>query len=285
MNIGVNRLKMSETKKVENLLEKEMQSSSNKGKTEDDLREIKLRDEMDRIYSDLKTNKKRMYSKDELKDSVNEIIQRKNIKQSQSELEKIIDSLVSEKLEYREIKDIDFDPKLGKLMFSMLHDSFDISQFRDKVYTSLQDLYFSISIEVSSPFALVFVNSNPLSYPKIRDLLRKIVHSDFTIQTVKWEDKALRDLSQKYGSEITSLGATGIEGFINARANAKEGLNTTVMKNNLDKGKWTAVKFNFKDLYPSNHIFINGRSGYLSSDLSDDDLKKFTKNYLMPHST
>lgn len=286
MNIGVNRLELKETKRVQNLLEKEMENRSNNGKKLDDLKGDKLREEMERINQTLKTDKKIMYSKIEITDSINEIIQRKNIKQTQGEISKLIDSLYSQNLKSRELKDIDFDSKEGKLSISILHESFDINQFRNDVYTVLSDLYFSVFIEISSPYALVFINAGSVYFGKIRDILRNIVNNDFAIQTIKWHDDALRNIADIYGSEVTNLGAKGVEGFVYANAKAKEGLNSTAMKIDLDKGNWTSVGFNFKDsYYPNNQIFINGTKGYLSSDLSDDDLKKFIKNELIKYST
>lgn len=286
MNIGVNRLELKETKRVQNLLEKEMENRSIDRKTLEDLKEDKLRGEMERIFQTLNVNKKIIYSQNEIKDYIIEIIQRKNIKQTPAEILKLTDSLYSQNLKSRDIKEIEFDSKKGKLSISILHESFDINQFRNVVYTVLSDLYFSVSIEISSPYALVFINAGSAYFGKIRDILRSIVNYDFAVQTIKWDNDALRTIANIYGSEITNLGAKGVEGFVFANAKAKEGLNGTAMKTDLDRGNWTSVGFNFNNsYYPNNEIFINGTKGYLSSDLSDEDLKKFIKNELIKYST
>jgi hypothetical protein len=285
MYIGVNKLKLKNTKNVKKMLENEMQKTSAKGKTEDEVKESLVRDQINQIYNRLNEREIFRYNKDDIMYEIQEIIRRKNIKLNQSEFSEITNKLIYKELINRQVKDIYYDRELGKLSFSLLHQEFDLQSFRGEVYDSYQELYFSASIEVSSPFALVFINSSSIFFPKIRKLLKPLLYDGFHIQSVEWNDEALRAIAEKYGGEIKALTATGIEGFIRAKANANEGLNATAMKADLDRGSWISVKFTFKDLYPSNFIQINGRNGYLSSDLSDDDLKYFTKNHLMHYSS
>jgi len=286
MYIGVNKLKLKDTKNVKKLLEIEMQKTSAEGKTEDKVKESLVRDQINQIYNRLNEREIFRYNKEDIVYEIQEIIGRKNIKLNQSKFSEITKELIYKELINRQVKDIYYDRELGKLSFSLLHHEFDLQSFRgEEVYVAYQELYFSASIEVSSPFALVFINSRPIFFPKIRKLLKPLLYDGFHIQSVEWNDEALRAIVEKYGGEIIGLRATGIEGFIRANANANEGLNSTAMKADLDRGSWTSVKFTFKDLYPSNYIQINGRNGYLSSDLSDDDLKDFTKNHLMHYSS
>lgn len=286
MYIGVNKLKLKNTKDVKKLLEIEMQKTSAEGKTEDKVKESLVRDQINQIYNRLNEREIFRYNKEDIVYEIQEIIGRKNIKLNQSKFSEITKELIYKELINRQVKDIYYDRELGKLSFSLLHHEFDLQSFRgEEVYVAYQELYFSASIEVSSPFALVFINSRPIFFPKIRKLLKPLLYDGFHIQSVEWNDEALRAIAEKYGGEITGLRATGIEGFIRANANANEGLNSTSMKADLDRGSWISVKFTFKDLYPSNSIQINGRNGYLSSDLSDDDLKDFTKNHLMHYSS
>jgi len=285
MYIGVNKLKLKNTKNVRKLLEIEMQKTSAEGKTEDKVKVSLVRDQINQIYNRLNEREIFRYKEDDIMYEINEIIRRKNIKLNQSKFSEITNNLMSMELINRQVKDIYYDRELGKLSFSLLHHEFDLQSFRGEVYDSYQEVYFSASIEVSSPFALVFINSRPIYFPKIRKLLKPLLYDGFHIQSVEWNDEALRAIAEKYGGEITGLKATGIEGFIRANANANEGLNSTAMKAGLDRGSWISVKFTFKDLYPSNFIQINGRNGYLSSDLSDDDLKDFTRNHLMHYSS
>lgn len=286
MYIGVNKLKLKDTKNVKKLLEIEMQKTSAEGKTEDKVKESLVRDQINQIYNRLNEREIFRYNKEDIVYEIQEIIGRKNIKLNQSKFSEITKELIYKELINRQVKDIYYDRELGKLSFSLLHHEFDLQSFRgEEVYVAYQELYFSASIEVSSPFALVFINSRPIFFPKIRKLLKPLLYDGFHIQSVEWNDEALRAIAEKYGGEITGLKATGIEGFIRANANANEGLNSTAMKADLDRGSWISVKFTFKDLYPSNSIQINGRNGYLSSDLSDDDLKDFTKNHLMHYSS
>jgi len=286
MYIGVNKLKLKDTKNVKKLLEIEMQKTSAEGKTEDKVKESLVRDQINQIYNRLNEREIFRYNKEDIVYEIQEIIGRKNIKLNQSKFSEITKELIYKELINRQVKDIYYDRELGKLSFSLLHHEFDLQSFRgEEVYVAYQELYFSASIEVSSPFALVFINSRPIFFPKIRKLLKPLLYDGFHIQSVEWNDEALRAIVEKYGGEIIGLRATGIEGFIRANANANEGLNSTAMKADLDRGSWISVKFTFKDLYPSNSIQINGRNGYLSSDLSDDDLKDFTKNHLMHYSS
>lgn len=248
----------------------------------DKIVEKKIEEELNSLYIKFTDTPIVKYDDGMIYEGIDKKANKKNITIDKNNKKDLYRQISGEGLIYYKIAEFKKEDK--KLLFSLWHEDFEIDQFREEIIPTYSSLYASVSIEINSPYALVTINGRPVIFGAVRSLIRNFISNIFTINTVSWDNNALRGIRKEFADKTIILGAKGIEGNITARATSKN-LNNTSMDNDLGKGDITLVKFTFKKLYPENDILINGTQGYISTSLSDDDAKDFVKQYLLKYAS
>ncbi len=111
-----------------------------------------------------------------------------------------------------------------------------------------------------------------------------MIGSEFNIKNLSWNDRALKDIADKYAKEIKGINAKNVEGKITETARASN-LKQTKAITELYTGEVYMISFNFKNTYPGNDISINGKGGWITTSLSDKDIQNFVKTHLLSYSS
>ncbi len=281
MAISINKLEMKDTKGNRKWIEEEKKKVG-ADLDVDKIVEKKIEEELNSLYIKFTDTPIVKYDDGMIYEGIDKKANKKNITIDKNNKKDLYRQISGEGLIYYKIAEFKKEDK--KLLFSLWHEDFEIDQFREEIIPTYSSLYASVSIEINSPYALVTINGRPVIFGAVRSLIRNFISNIFTINTVSWDNNALRGIRKEFADKTIILGAKGIEGNITARATSKN-LNNTSMDNDLGKGDITLVKFTFKKLYPENDILINGTQGYISTSLSDDDAKDFVKQYLLKYAS
>lgn len=277
MSLGINKMELKKTKNVISWRHKLVEE----GKKEEEIdKEIELRliEQLDSLKTKFTKEKRMMYEEEKVIKTISEKAKKKSLTLGSEKLNKLKNQIIDQKLRYYEIRELTKNDR--SITFGITHEFFDIEEFREEIIPYYSTVYVSVSIQINSPYAIVFINGRYDVFPTIRSLLRDFISDDINVRAVKWEDAALRQILNDYAKEIILINAKNIEGKIVARATASD-LNNSNILSHIERGSLTAVKFNFKKMYEGNDLSINGMGGWISTTLSDKDAKEFVQNYLL----
>lgn len=255
------------------------------GKSEADIEELlenRIDEELDSLYKSFSNRPVLKYDKTKIFAEFEKKANKKNMDINDHIAEDLYKQIKSQDLVYYDIGELKKENR--KISFSVRHESFEIDQFREKIIPSYNSLYSYVSIEINSPYALVYINGTQYIFGAVRTLIKDFISNDFAINAVKWDDNALRDIINDFGDRILIINAKGIEGNITARA-ISANLNNSNMLAEIKTGTITSVKFTFKIFYPRNDMLINGAQGYIGTTLSDNDAKDFVQKKLLGYSS
>jgi hypothetical protein len=177
------------------------------------------------------------------------------------------------------------DSTTGKpnLTFSLLHELFELHQFRGELYPSFDSVFSTITITTGSPHLLIYIAGNPYFAGKVQRVVHGMLSDQFKTSRVFWGDQQLRNILSNEMSELLTANARKVEDKIRVGASSAK-LEGTALYTELKEGEFSGVTYMIRN-YPSNRISINGSAGIINSDLADDVLIQYIKDRLLPYAT
>lgn len=272
---------MKSTKENARWIEEQKKQGKNDSEIEE-LLEKRIMDGMNSLYEKFSAKSSLYYDKERIFYELEKKGGKDNSKLTSDQMIKLYEQISEKELTYYRVQNLEKKDK--SISFSIVHESFEIEKFRDQIIPSYSSWYLQVSMEISSPYALITIDGNPLYFGSLRALLKEYIDRALSINSVKWEDSSLREIMSNYADTTIIISAKGIEGDITAKATSTN-LNNKNMLVEIENGYITSVKFTFKTIYPGNDIYINGVYGYITTSLSEDDSRKFIKNHLLIFST
>lgn len=281
MSVGINKLELKSNKEQKEWIKKQEDSGMSIEQIDEAIEELIIK-QLDDLSKTFSGEPIKMYSKSEISEEIE--TKTKDFEVNKEQISNIISLIESKKLRYYEVKDLKYENKDRILTFGLTHEYFDIVQFREELVPYYSTVYVTVSIQINSPYALIFINGRPDLFGKTRKLLKQLIGSDLNIRNLTWDDKALKDIADKYAEEIKGINAKNVEGKITETARASN-LKQTKAITELYTGKVYMISFNFKTTYPGNDISINGQGGWITTTLSDKDIQNFVKTHLLSYSS
>ena len=281
MSVGINKLELKSNKEQKEWIKKQEDSGMSIEQIDEAIEELIIK-QLDDLSKTFSGESIKMYSKSEISEEIE--TKTKDFEVNKEQISNIISLIESKKLRYYEVKDLKYENKDRILTFGLTHEYFDIVQFREELVPYYSTVYVTVSIQINSPYALIFINGRPDLFGKTRKLLKQLIGSDLNIRNLTWDDKALKDIADKYAEEIKGINAKNVEGKITETARASN-LKQTKAITELYTGKVYMISFNFKTTYPGNDISINGQGGWITTTLSDKDIQNFVKTHLLSYSS
>jgi hypothetical protein len=282
MSVGLNKLELKSNKEHREWLIKQEKS----GRSQDQIDEVieeRIAEGLKILNMKFSQEPVNRYSELEIEKDVNSKVN--DIKVDNDQLSTLLRLVKSEKLIYYKADKLRYEENSNKLSFGLTHEYFEIAQFRDKPVPHYTTVYVSVTIEVNSPYALVFITGRQDLFGKIRKLLKELIGAEFNIVNLTWDNEALKAIVKQYAKEIEGINARNIEGKITEIARATD-LRQTLALTQLYKGEVYMVKFILRNVYPGNSISINGRWGLVTSDqLTEEDIQDFIKVHLLTYSS
>ena len=281
MSVGINKLELKSNKEQKEWIKKQEDSGMSIEQIDEAIEELIIK-QLDDLSKTFSGESIKMYSKSEISEEIE--TKTKDFEVNKEQISNIISLIESKKLRYYEVKDLKYENKDRILTFGLTHEYFDIVQFREELVPYYSTVYVTVSIQINSPYALIFINGRPDLFGKTRKLLKQLIGSDLNIRNLTWDDKALKGIADKYAEEIKGINAKNVEGKITETARASN-LKQTKAITELYTGKVYMISFNFKTTYPGNDISINGQGGWITTTLSDKDIQNFVKTHLLSYSS
>ena len=275
--------------------EKAMKSDSkDKSKFPDFLYTQTIKD-IKRVKTTLDTEKKNTYTERGL---VNEIIDKLKRSKSIDKIKKVnpdnskaledyvkqsFATILSQKLDKWNIREITFSEQTGYLQFSLTIDSFEIVEFKDN-FTAIPSSYFAtIILEPHQDYIIAYIIGNPTNASLFRSFIKQLL-KDYKMQIIRWDDQALRKIKEDLSSNLFGLKAKNVEARVTVDAHS-ENLDNTKIYGDIEAGSFASITYQMKDLYGGNSISINGFYGTIKSDISDDELINYIKEKLLNYSS
>ncbi len=281
MSIGINKLELKTNKEQKEWITKQKDSGMSIEQIEKVIEKqiIKQLNDLNKTFSEKPI---KMYTESDISEEIES--KTKDLEINKELIPNIIRLIESKKLRYYEVKNLKSENEERILTFGLTHEYFDIVQFREELVPYYSTVYVTVSIQINSPYALVFINGRYDLFGKTRKLLKQLIGSEFNIRNVSWDDKALKEIAGKYAQEIKGINAKNVEGKITETAKASD-LKQTKAIRELYTGEVYMISFNFKNTYPGNDISINGKWGWITTSLSDKDVQNFVKTDLLSYSS
>ena len=281
MSVGINKWELKSNKEQREWIKKQEDSGMSIEQIDEAIEKLIIR-QLEELSKTFSGEPIKMYSESDITEEIETKVKELGVNREQ--ISNIISDIDSKKLRYYEVKNLKYENKGRMLTFGLIHEYFNIELFREEIVPSYTTAYVTVSIQVNSPYALIFINGRPDLFGKTRKVLKRLTDPKFNIKNVVWNDVGLKAIAERYAEEIKAINANNVEGKITETARASN-LRDTLAITELYKGEIYAIGFNFRNTYPGNDVTINGRGGWITTSLSDKDLQDFVKTHLLSYAS